>query len=71
MRIIPPIRLADDWRAILSRAWSVRLIVLAGVLSGIEVIMPALSLPYHSLITFCVVAAAFVSRIIAQRGLAG
>lgn len=28
-----------NWRAILTRAWSVRLIILAGVLSGVEVAM--------------------------------
>lgn len=31
--------IVKNWRDILTRAWSVRLIVLAGVLSGLEVAM--------------------------------
>jgi hypothetical protein len=27
----------DDWKGVLARAWSVRLIILAGILSGAEV----------------------------------
>lgn len=30
-------KLADNWRAILKRAWSVRLMLAAAVLSGVEV----------------------------------
>lgn len=33
-------RLDRDWRRILSRAWSVRLIILAGILTGIEAALP-------------------------------
>ena len=33
--------LKNDWREILNRAWSVRWIVAAGLLSGVEVALPA------------------------------
>lgn len=32
--------LLDDWREIAAKAWSVRLIILAGVLSGLEAGLP-------------------------------
>jgi len=32
--------LLEDWKEVLRKAWSIRFIVLAGVLSGIEVILP-------------------------------
>ena len=35
-------RLVANWRAVLQRAWSVRLMLLAAILSGIEVAMPFL-----------------------------
>lgn len=35
-------RLLDDWQEILRRAWSVRLIILSGLLSGLEVALPVL-----------------------------
>lgn len=62
-----------DWRNILRRAWSVRLILLAGVLSAIEVALPFFqnSLPVrHG--TFGILSAlaamgAFVARLMAQK----
>ena len=33
-------RLVENWRLLLRRAWSVRLMLLAGVLSGAEVVLP-------------------------------
>ena len=69
------ITLAPDWKDILRRAWSVRLIVLAALLSGAEVIVPLFGdiiprLPFAAL-NFGVVSAALVARIVAQRGLDG
>jgi len=32
--------LIEDWKTILAKAWSVRLIILAALLSGLEVAMP-------------------------------
>jgi hypothetical protein len=68
-------RLLDDWRAILRHAWSVRLILLAGLLAGIEaallVLQPVINLPLLALaiasgiLTF----GALVARLLAQREL--
>jgi lysozyme len=35
-------RLIDSWRVVLRRAWSIRLILLAALLSGLEVALPIL-----------------------------
>ena len=65
--------LLPDWRDVLRRAWSIRLLFLAGLLSGAEVALPllrdVLDIPAGlfaglSLIT---VAGAFVARLLAQR----
>lgn len=68
----PEIKLAENWKAILTRAWSVRLITIAGVLSGAEVIMQSLSdaYPDGSLAVASAVTStlALVARLIAQAG---
>lgn len=58
-----------DWRRVARRAWSVRLIVLAAVLSGLESIVPLLGVPPWA--TFGVVAGALVARFVAQPGMKG
>jgi len=35
--------LNEDWRRILRRAWSIRLIILSGTLTGLEVALPLFS----------------------------
>lgn len=68
------VRLIDDWRRVLRRAWSIRLMVLAAGLSGCEALLPLVtdSLPWprwlSSLVVFWIVAGAFVARLVAQRG---
>lgn len=70
-------RLVSDWRAVLARAWSIRLLVLAGVLSGIEAALPffgdAIPIPSGALaaLTTLVVGAAFVARLLAQSNISG
>lgn len=61
----------DDWRRVLKKAWSIRLMLLAGLLSGVEVVLPFFS---HSLpnglfaaLSGITVAAAFVARLVAQK----
>jgi len=70
--------LKHDWKRILLRAWSIRLMVLAAILSGLEAALPFghnlgwldwLPGGLFALLTFAVVAAAFVSRIVAQKNL--
>ena len=66
-------QLYNNWKEILRRSWSVRFIILAGVLSGIEVVLPFFSdaIPRNlfALLSFFAVSAAFVARLVAQRGI--
>jgi hypothetical protein len=64
-------RLVSDWKEILQKAWSVRLIVLAGVLTGIEAIIPFFGkdIPGIRILTLVVVAAALIARLLAQKDL--
>jgi hypothetical protein len=68
--------LVSNWRRVLKRAWSIRLMILAGLLSGLEVIF---SLPdiadrldwpqgIFAALSGLTTAAAFVARLIAQAG---
>ena len=62
-----------NWKELIRRAWSIRLLVLAGFLSGCEVILPFFSedIPRNlfAVLSFVAVSAAFVARLIAQKGL--
>lgn len=70
-------RLAPDWWRVLRYAWSIRLIALAAVLSGLEVALPLVDglLPIpagvFAALSFVTVAAAFVARLIAQSKISG
>ena len=67
MKILP------NWRRVLRKAWSVRLMLLAGLLSGLEVALPLTSefLPIDpgafAALSGLTVTAAFVTRILAQK----
>jgi hypothetical protein len=66
-------QLKSDWRDVLRKAWSIRFIILAGVLSGAEVVIPFFSDaiprgPFAAL-SFAAVAGAFIARIMAQKDL--
>ena len=63
--------LNKDWKKILKKAWSVRLIVLAGLLSALEVVLP-LYVDYFSQgdfakLSFIATAGALIARLIAQK----
>ena len=64
-------KLYDNWKEILTKAWSIRFMLLAGVLSGLEVILPFFneSIPKNlfAALSLVCVSAAFVARLIAQR----
>lgn len=66
-------KIDSDWKGILKKAWSIRLMVLAGVLSGCEVILPlyadAIPRGPFAALSMLAIASAFVARIIAQRDL--
>ena len=63
--------LTEDWRTILRKAWSIRFIILAGLLSGAEIILPFFAdvIPRGTFaaLSFVAVSGAFVARIVAQK----
>lgn len=67
--------IVENWRTVLRRAWSVRLIGLAGILTGCEAVLPLIDgyvdVPrgVFAAVSFIVVCAAFVARFFAQKGL--
>lgn len=71
-------RLVDNWHLVLKRAWSIRFLIVAGALSGIEALLAILNsaagvdTPWWfrlglMIATPIVIAAAFVARIVAQQ----
>ena len=62
--------MVDKWRTVLKKAWSVRLMALAAVLTGVEAVLPFFTPLEPSLwfavVTFAVVCAALVARFVAQ-----
>lgn len=68
-------RLVANWRDVLRRAWSIRLMLIAALLSGLEVALPLfgdmLPIPTGALaaLSFIITAGAFAARLIAQQGL--
>lgn len=71
----PRVRLIPRWRRFLRYAWSVRLIILAGVLAGAQAVLPFLTelIPPRILavMTFVIVMGALVSQFIVQQKLSG
>ena len=67
-------KLVSNWRAVLTRAWSVRCIVLAALLSGLEVSMsliggiPGIPDGVFAGLSGAVACLAFIARITAQKG---
>ena len=68
-------RLIEDWRKVLRKAWSIRLIVLAGALSGLEIVLPMFSdvVPRNlfAVLTMAVAIGAAVARLTAQPKMRG
>lgn len=70
-------RLLSNWKEILQRAWSIRLMLLAGLLSGIEVALPFFDgyvdvpIGIFALASAIVTFAAFIARLFAQTNLEG
>jgi hypothetical protein len=68
-------RLGTDWRRVLRHAWSIRLIILAGILSGGEIALPLIDqvvdIPrgVFAGLSFVATAAAFVARLVAQQSI--
>ena len=66
-------KLLPNWRDLIRKAWSLRLMLLAAFLSGAEFVLPffseALPRGLFAVLSFLAVAGAFVARILAQKGL--
>lgn len=64
-------KLYADWKVILKKAWSIRFMLLAGVLSAIEVILPFFEDHFprglFAAMSGVAVGAAFVARLVAQK----
>lgn len=62
--------LKDNWKTVLRKAWSIRLGILAGLFSGLEVILPlfADSVPRNvfAVLSMITVLGAVVARLLAQ-----
>lgn len=65
--------LYDNWRQIIRRSWSLRFILIAGVLSGCEVALPMLGDKFSpgvfAGLSAAFTCAAFVARLVAQKGI--
>jgi hypothetical protein len=70
-------KLLSNWREIITRAWSIRLIILAGILSAIEAVLPFIPQLYmvprgmFALLTLAITFAALVARLVAQQSIEG
>lgn len=68
-------RLIPNWRVVLTKAWSVRLMIVAGILSGFEVALPlidqVIDIPrgLFAAASGLTVSAAFIARLMAQKGI--
>lgn len=68
-------KLITDWKQVLRKAWSVRLLGIAAVLSGVEAALPHLEaiieMPrgLFAFLSFVSTCTAFAARLIAQRSM--
>jgi hypothetical protein len=63
--------LLPDWKRVLKKAWSMRLMLLAGLLSGCEAVLPMFSdsIPrgVFAMLTMLVIPLAMLARVITQK----
>ena len=63
----------SDWKQILQKAWSVRLIILAGIFTGLEVVVPLLNDAFprntFAVLSGITTAAALIARVMMQRNM--
>ena len=68
-------RLIEDWKHVAKHAWSIRFIVLAALLSGVEIVLPMFddTMPrgLFAVLTLLVTVAAAVARLIPQPKMRG
>jgi len=65
------IRLAPDWKLILRKAWSIRLMLLAGILTGCEAVLPLYqdTIPrgLFAVLSMIAIVGGFIARLLAQK----
>ena len=65
--------LHPEWRDILRKAWSIRLMILAGLLSGCEAILPlyeqAIPRGIFAALSMVAIMGGFIARLVAQRNM--
>lgn len=63
-------KLYSNWKTILRKAWSVRLMILAGLLSAMEVVLPlyidSIDRGTFAILSIIATGGAFVARLVAQ-----
>ena len=63
--------LYDNWKDIVRKAWSIKFMILAGLLSGIEVALPYFEPMFpdnlFAALSGIAVGAAFIARLVAQK----
>ncbi|TWH04548.1 hypothetical protein L614_000100002490 [Ochrobactrum sp. J50] len=66
-------KLVSDWKRVLRYGWSIRLLLIAGILSGLEVALPYIGDAYliptgaFAALSVLVTMAAFAMRLISQK----
>lgn len=64
-------KLYDNWKIIIAKAWSIRFMALAFLFTMVEVMLPFFSSSFppkiFAILSGVAVASAFVSRLVAQR----
>ncbi len=67
--------LISNWRGVLRKAWSARLMLVAAVMSGAEIIIPffsdAMPRGAFAALSFVAVSGAFIARFVAQKAFYG
>lgn len=67
------VSLVPNWKKVVTKAWSIWLILLAALLTGLEVSLPYLPIEVASgrfaVASLCVSACAYVARLVAQKEL--
>lgn len=60
-----------NWKRVLRKAWSLRFMALAAVLSGVEIVLPMFSDKFprgaFAALSFVAVVGAFIARFVAQK----
>lgn len=67
-------KLLADWRRIARKAWSFRLMILAGVFSTAEIVLPmfvdAMPRAAFAVLSMVAITGAMIARLVAQKGMA-